>query len=75
MDIYADEGLTETRKDKRDEFNRMLDDCRAGKIDKILTKAVSRLARNISECVEVVKKLKELGLTVYFEEQQLDSAD
>ena len=73
MDIYADEGLTDTRKDKRDEFNRMLDDCRAGKIDKILTKAVSRLARNISECVEVVKKLKELGVTVYFEEQQLDS--
>ena len=73
MDIYADEGLTSTRKDKRDEFNRMLDDCRKGKIDKILTKAVSRFARNISECVEVVKELKELGVTVYFEEQQLDS--
>ena len=62
MDIYADEGLTGARKDKRDEFNRMIDDCRAGKIDKILTKAVSRLARNISECVEVVKELKELGI-------------
>lgn len=73
VDIYADEGLTGTRKDKRDEFNRMLDDCREGKIDKILTKAVSRFARNISECVEVVKELKELGVTVYFEEQQLDS--
>lgn len=73
VDIYADEGLTGARKDKRDEFNRMIDDCRAGKIDKILTKAVSRLARNISECVEVVKELKELGVTVYFEEQQLDS--
>ena len=44
VDIYADEGLTSTRKDKRDEFNRMLDDCRKGKIDKILTKAVSRFA-------------------------------
>ena len=58
VDIYADEGLTGTRKDKRDEFNRMLDDCRKGKIDKILTKAVSRFAKNISECVEVVKELK-----------------
>lgn len=57
VDIYADEGLTGTRKDKRNEFNRMLDDCRDGKIDKILTKAVSRFARNISECVEAERLL------------------
>lgn len=48
-DIYADEGLTGTRMDKRDEFNRLIDDCRKGKVDLILVKSVSRFARNTME--------------------------
>ena len=46
VDIYADEGLTGTRMDKREDFNRMLSDCRKGRIDKVLVKSVSRFARN-----------------------------
>ena len=46
VDIYADEGITGTREDKRDEFQRMISDCRKGKIDRIYTKSISRFARN-----------------------------
>ena len=51
VDVYADEGLTGTRMDKRDDFNRMMRDCRKGKIDRILVKSVARFARNTKECV------------------------
>ena len=51
VDVYADEGLTGTRVDKRDDFNRMMRDCRKGKIDCILEKSVARFARNTKECL------------------------
>ena len=66
-DIYADEGITGTSLEKRDEFKRMLADCRAGKISRILVKSVSRFARNTLELIETTRELKDLGVVVVFE--------
>lgn len=74
-DIYADEGLTGLRADKRGEFQRMLRDCRKGKIDRILTKSVSRFARNTKECLEAIRELKSLGVSVLFEKENIDTAE
>lgn len=74
VDIYADEGITGTSLEKRDEFKRMLADCRAGKISRILVKSVSRFARNTLELIETTRELKELGVVVVFEEQGIDTA-
>ena len=71
VDVYADEGLTGTDMNKRDDFLRMLRDCRAGKIDMIITKSVARFARNTIELLETLRMLKELGVSVLFEEQGL----
>lgn len=71
--IYADEGITGTQVKKRDEFLRMIDDCEKGKIDLILTKSVSRYARNIVDCISYIRKLKALGIGIYFEEQNINS--
>ena len=73
-DIYADEGITGTSLDKRDEFKRMLTDCRAGKIQRVLVKSVSRFARNTLELIETTRELKDLGVVVVFEEQGIDTA-
>lgn len=71
--IYADEGISGTRADKRKEFQRMINDCYHGKIDYIITKSVSRFARNTIECLEYVRKLKAMGIGIYFEEQNIDT--
>jgi len=68
--VYADEALTGT-KDNRPEFQRLLNDCRQGKIDKIITKSISRFARNTVTLLETVRELKALGVDVYFEEQNI----
>ncbi len=73
VDIYADEGISGTRADKRNEFQRMIRDCRRGKIDYIITKSVSRFARNTAECIEFVRQLKLMGIGVIFEEQNIDT--
>lgn len=70
--IYADEGITGTRAD-RPEFVRLLNDCRAGKIDMVLTKSISRFARNTVTLLETVRELKELGVDVFFEKENLHS--
>ena len=70
--IYADEAMTGT-KDTREEFQRLLTDCRAGKIDMVITKSVSRFARNTVTSLETVRELKLLGVDVYFEEQKIHS--
>lgn len=75
IDIYADEGITGTREDKRDEFQRMLKDCRKGKIDRIYTKSISRFARNTRDCLKNVRELKTLGITIYFEKENIDTAN
>lgn len=73
VDIYADEGITGTSADKRNEFQRLLSDCRKGLIDRVLVKSISRFARNTKECLEAVRELKSIGVTVYFEEQGIDT--
>lgn len=73
VDIYADEGLTGTSADKRDELNRLIRDCKKGKIDRIIVKSVSRFARNTQELLVCIRLLKELGVSVYFEEQGIDT--
>lgn len=70
--IYSDEALTGT-KENREEFQRMLTDCREGKIDLILTKSISRFARNTVTLLETVRELKLLNVDVYFEEQNIHS--
>ena len=71
--IYADEGISGTRADKRPQFQKMMDDCRAGKIDYVITKSVSRFARNIVDCLDSVRILKSMGIGVLFEEQNIDT--
>ena len=65
--IYADEGITGTIAKKRDEFLKMIRDCEKGKIDLILTKSFSRFARNTVDSLRYVRKLKALGIGVFFE--------
>lgn len=72
-DIYADEGISGTRADKRPQFQKMIKDCFAGKIDYIVTKSVSRFARNTVDCLEHVRILKNRGIGIFFEEQNIDT--
>ena len=71
--LYADEGISGTRADKRPEFQHMICDCQNGKIDYIITKSVSRFARNTVECLEYVRSLKAQGIGIFFEEQNIDT--
>ena len=74
VDIYADEGITGTSVEKREDFQRMMQDCRKGKIDRILVKSISRFARNTKDCLAAVRELKELGVSILFEEQGIDTS-
>lgn len=74
VDIYADEGLTGTEMKKRDELNRLIRDCKKGLIDRIIVKSVSRFARNTEELLVTLRMLTDLGVSVYFEEQGIDSS-
>lgn len=67
--IYADQGITGTSTKKRTEFNQMIAACRRGKIDLILTKSLSRFARNTVDCLDTVRELKGLGIGVLFEKE------
>lgn len=71
--VYADEAKTGT-KESRDSFQRLLSDCRAGKVDMVITKSISRFARNTVTLLETVRELKSLGIDVYFEEQNIHTA-
>ena len=73
VDIYADEGISGTTTKKRKEFLRMINDCMTGKIDMIINKSVSRFARNTEDCLHHVRKLKEKGIAVYFETENIDT--
>ncbi len=70
--VYADEAMTGT-KDNRENFQKMLSECRDGNLDLIITKSISRFARNTVTLLETVRELKDLGIDVYFEEQNIDS--
>ena len=74
VDIYADEGITGTSAEKREDFQRLLADCRRGLIDRVLVKSISRFARNTKECLEALRELKLLGVSVYFEKENIDTA-
>jgi DNA invertase Pin-like site-specific DNA recombinase len=71
--IYADEGRSGTQVKKRDEFLRMMKDCEAGKIDMIITKSVTRFARNTVDSIKAIRKLKLLGIGVYFEKEHINT--
>ncbi|WP_300763876.1 recombinase family protein [uncultured Oscillibacter sp.] len=74
VDIYADRGISGTSADKREDFQRLLADCKRGRIDKILVKSISRFARNTKDCLKATRELKEIGVGVCFEEQNIDSS-
>lgn len=71
--LYYDEGVSGTKKEKRPALLQMIADCRAGKIDFIITKSISRFARNTTDCLEMVRKLLELNIPVYFEKENLNT--
>lgn len=72
-DIYKDNGITGTEMECRDDFNRMYQDCVDGKIDLILTKSISRFARNTYDCIDMTRKLKVLGVDVIFEKENINT--
>ncbi|MCG9967452.1 recombinase family protein [Pelotomaculum terephthalicicum JT] len=71
--IFADEGITGTSVKKRTNFLRMIRLCRKGKIDIILTKSISRFARNTVDCLNYIRELKELGIAVIFENENINT--
>lgn len=73
--IYADDGITGTNTKKREEFNRLMVDCRCGKIDMIITKSISRFARNTLDCLTHVRELKSINIPVYFEKENINTMD
>ena len=75
VDMYADEGISGTSAVKRTEFQRLMSDCRKGKIDRILVKSISRFARNTKDSLEAVRELKTLGISVYFEKENIDTSE
>lgn len=75
VDIYADEGISGTNTKKRDDFNRMIADCRVGKIDMIITKSISRFARNTLDCLNYVRELKDLRIGIVFEKENINTLD
>ena len=70
--VYADEDLTGTKSD-RENFQRLIDDCREGKIDIVITKSISRFARNTVTLLETIRELRDIGVAVLFEEQNIDT--
>ena len=74
VDIYADEGITGTSVEKREDFRRMLADSGRGLIDRILVKSISRFARNTSECLEAIRQFRANGTTIFFEKENIDTA-
>ena len=73
VDIYADEGISGLEARNRDDFNRMMADCREGKIDRVLCKSISRFARNTQEYIQFVRELLRLGISIHFEKENIDT--
>ncbi len=73
--IYADDGISGTDMRKRDEFNRLLRDCEAGKIDLVLTKSISRFARNTADLLNAIRKLQAKKIAVYFEKEHINTLE
>ena len=73
--IYADDGISGTDMRKRDEFNRLLQDCEAGKIDLVLTKSISRFARNTADMLNAIRMLRAKKIAVYFEKEHINTLE
>lgn len=73
--IYADDGKSATNTKKRDDFNTMIEDCLAGKIDMVITKSVSRFARNTVDCLQNIRKLKERNIPIFFEKEGVNTME
>jgi DNA invertase Pin-like site-specific DNA recombinase len=73
--IFADEGISGTNTKKRVEFNRMIEECMAGKIDMVITKSISRFARNTLDTLKYVRMLKDKGVAIYFEKEAVNTLD
>ncbi|WP_252254335.1 recombinase family protein [Clostridium sp. ZBS12] len=75
INVYSDEGISATSTEKREGFKKMIDDALSGKIDLIITKSVSRFARNTVDTLTTVRKLKDKGVEVYFEKENIYTMD
>ena len=73
--MYADEGISATSTKNREQFNTMIEDCKAGKIDMIFTKSISRFARNTLDCLKYIRLLKEINIPVFFEKESINTMD
>ena len=71
--IYVESGVSGTKADTRPELQRLMQDCEAGAVDVIVTKSISRFARNTSECLEMVRTLTGLGIRLIFEKESIDT--
>ena len=69
--IFADDGISGTNTKKRDEFNRMIAECMDGNIDMVITKSISRFARNTLDCLQYIRQLKDKNISVYFEKDYI----
>ncbi len=75
VNVYYDDGISGTNTKNRPEFNRMMDDCGAGRIDMIITKSISRFARNTLDCLKHIRALKAQNIPVYFEKESINTLD
>jgi len=73
--IFADDGISGTNTKKREEFNRMIEACMTGSIDMIITKSISRFARNTLDCLKFIRDLKEKNIPVFFEKENINTMD
>ena len=73
--IYADDGISGTNTKKREEFNRLIEDCMAGKVDMVVTKSISRFARNTLDCLKYIRQLKDKNIAVFFEKEAINTLD
>ena len=72
--LYYDEGISGTKMDKREALLRLLSDCDNGRIDRVITKSISRFSRNTTDCLEMVRRLSRLNISIYFEKENIDTA-
>ena len=75
VNLYTDEGISGTSVRHRTGFQQMIEDCRAGKIDYIITKSISRFARNTMDCLNYVRELQAMGVQLFFEKEGIDTAE
>ncbi len=73
--LYYDEGISGTKMDKREALQRLLSDCDNGRIDRVLTKYISRFSRNTTDCLVMVRRLSRLNISIYFERENINTLE